>query len=283
MMRVLFIGSIVGELGKQVVARELHKIKANEKIDFVLANGEDAGKKCNGIKPTDVDELIGMGINCITSGDDVWAEKEIMKLLESNPSTLLRPLNYPPGVPGLGSSIYDLSALSRPRVTTTSHAPEFKLAVLNLLGRSWLANIDCPFRVGIAEIERIRAQTKIIIVDFHAQTTAEKQAFAWWVDGKVSAVIGTHTKVQTADDRILPQGTAYITDAGMTGVQDGVLGMKKEQYIEYFLKCIPIEFEPAQAEVENKNACSLQGVILEIDESTGKTTRIQRIQVKILY
>ena len=253
-MKILFIGSIVGASGKKAVARDLPAIKKKEKIDFVIANGEYAGKGGAGLKQEDVDELVDMGINCITSGESVWRKKEIIGFLEENPSTLLRPLNYPPGVPGLGSFVYD-----------------DKIGVINLLGRSFLANIDCPFRIGNDEIERIRKLTKIIIVDFHAQTTAEKQAFGWWVDGKVSAVLGTHTKVQTSDERILSKGTGYITDAGMTGVQDAVLGMKKEHYIEYFLKGIPMDFKPASGKGK------LAGVILDIEDKTGKVKEIQRI------
>lgn len=253
-MRILFISPIVGNPGKETVRRLLPQLKLQERIDFVIANGECAGKDGDGIKPEDVQELISIGINCITSGEQVWRKKEIIKFLESNPHTLLRPLNYPPGVPGLGSVIYNQ-----------------KIGVINLLGRSFLANIDCPFRTGMTEIERLRLTTPMIIIDFHAQTTAEKQAFAWWVNGKIAAVLGTHTRVQTADERILPGGTAYITDVGMTGVYDAIGGMSKELYIEYFLKGIPIELEPAAGEVK------LNTVLLELDDQTGKTTKIQRI------
>lgn len=253
-MKILFVGPVVGEPGKENVARLLPHLKTKEGIDFVIANGECAAKDGSGIEPQDVNELIKMGIDCITSGEEVWRKKETVKFLESNPETLLRPFNYPPGVPGLGSFVY-----------------ESRIGVINLLGRSFLANIDCPFRVGVAEIERISKLTKVIIIDFHAQTTAEKQAFAWLVDGKVSAVLGTHTRVQTADERILPSETSYITDVGMTGVQDAVGGMSKELYIEYFLNGIPIDLEPASGEVK------LNAVLLDVDNETGKALRIQRI------
>lgn len=251
-MKILFIGTIVGTPGKEAVARVLPQLKIQEEVDFVIANTECASKDGKGITSDDIQELISMGINCITSGEGIWSKKEIVEFLEPNPTTLLRPLNYPPGVPGCGSFIYDE-----------------KIAVINLLGRSFLANIDCPFRVGMAEIDRLLLSTPIIIIDFHAQTTAEKQAFSWWVNGKVSAVLGTHTRVQTADERILPGGTAYITDVGMTGVHNAIGGMDKDLYIEYFLKGIPIEIKPATGEG------NLNAVILELDPQTGKATKIQ--------
>ncbi len=253
-MKILFLGSIVGKSGKEAVARVLPSLKVEEKIDFVIANGECAEKDGTGIKSEDVEELIEMGINCITSGEKIWRKKEIIGFLEGNPNTLLRPLNYPPGVPGLGSFVY-----------------EDKIGVINLLGRSFLANIDCPFRIGMDEIERIQKLAKIIIIDFHAQTTAEKQAFGWWVDGKVSAVLGTHTRVQTSDEKISPNGTGYLTDVGMTGVQDAILGMEKESYIEYFLKGIPMDFKATNGEGK------LAGVILDIEDNTGKVKNIRRL------
>ncbi|MDI6840629.1 MAG: TIGR00282 family metallophosphoesterase [bacterium] len=258
-MRILFIGDIVGNPGKWAVARVLPELNKASPIDFVVANGECAGKDGIGIKPDDVEELISMGIDCLTSGEAVWHKKETFEFLKTNPSTLLRPLNYPPGVPGLGSFIYEPG-----------------IAIINLLGRSFLANIDCPFRVVINEIEKLKSQVevaspKIIIIDFHAQTTAEKQAFSRLVDGKVAAVIGTHTRIQTADEKILPRGTAYITDVGMTGVQDAIGGMDRELYIDYFLKGIPVKFKPATG------AGKLSAVILDIDEITNKATQIQRI------
>ncbi|MCK4352710.1 YmdB family metallophosphoesterase [candidate division WOR-3 bacterium] len=255
-MKILFIGDIVGNPGKEIIATKLPALKKEEQINFVIANGECAGEDGSGLKPQDVEELISLGIDCITSGEEVWRKKEIVEFLETSPSTLLRPLNYPLGVPGLGSFIYK---------------PE--IAVINLLGRAFLVNVDCPFRIGLSELEKISPKAKIIIIDFHAQATAEKQAFGWWVDGKASAVIGTHTKIQTSDERILPGGTAYITSAGLTGIQDAVGGMKKELYIDYFLKGIPIKFKPAPGKGK------LSGVILNINKVTGKALSIQRIQL----
>jgi hypothetical protein len=258
-MNILFIGDIIGKVGRKTVASVLASIIKKEGIDFVIANGECANDKGMGIDPNTVKELISMGINCITSGEKVWSKKEINKFLSSNPSSLLRPLNYPPGIPGLGSFVYSIDSYK-------------KVGIINLLGRAFLVNIDCPFRIGKEEIKKISELTNIIIVDFHAQATAEKQAFGWWVDGEVSAVLGTHTKVQTRDERILHRGTGYITDVGMTGPQDGICGIKKELYIEYFLKGIPIEFEPAGG---RGIFC---GIILEIDDKTGKAVNIRRIR-----
>ncbi len=228
-------------------------LKYSEGIDFVIANAECAGKEGAGLTQQDVQDLISLGIDCLTSGELVWKDKDMIPFLESTPSTLLRPLNYPPGVPGLGSFIYG------------------NIGVINLLGRSFLANIDCPFRTGIAEIERMRPFTNLIVVDFHAQTTAEKQAFAYYVNGKVSAVLGTHTRVQTADDHILSEGTGYITDVGLTGVHNAVGGMNKELYIEYFLTGIPVSLKPA-ATGESR----LDAVILSLDDLTGKTISLRR-------
>jgi metallophosphoesterase (TIGR00282 family) len=264
-MKILFIGVVVGQPGKEAVARLLPGLKKQEKIDFVIANGECACKDGAGIKPEDVAELSDMGIDCITSGEGIWRKKEMVQFLEENPNALLRPLNYPPGVPGCGALVYSVGS------QTSRKRDKRKIGVINLLGRSFLANIDCPFRAANDEIGKMSESTKLIVVDFHAQTTAEKQAFGRWVDGRVSAVLGTHVKVQSADERILSEGTGYVTDAGMTGVHTEVCGMKKDIYIEYFLKGIPVDFEPAAGQGE------LDGVVLELDDETGKCTAIRRI------
>lgn len=258
-MKILFIGDIVGTPGQIAVAKVLQnsefRIKNSElNVDFIIANGECANKNGQGIKQEDVKELTTMGVDCITSGERVWNEKETFAFLKTNPSNLLRPLNYPPGVPGLGSFIYPNG-----------------VGVVNLLGRSFLANIDCPFRIGLDEVKKLKAKTKIIIIDFHGQTTAEKQAFTWWIDGKVSAVIGTHTFAPTGDMKIFHKGTAYVTSVGMTGVQDAIGGMQKDLYIDYFLNNIPVKFKPAQGEGK------VNAVILEIDDTTGKALKIERL------
>ena len=255
-MKILFIGDIIGTPGRLAAARVVKEFKS--KVDFIIASAECANKNGTAIKQDDIKELTGMGINCITSGERVWGEKTTFEFLKTNPTNLLRPLNYPPGVPGLGSFIYPQG-----------------VGVINLLGRSFLANIDCPFRLGIEEIVKIKSasggQTKIIIVDFHGQTTAEKQAFSWWVDGKVSAVLGTHTIAQTGDEKIMPKGSAYITSVGMTGVQEAIGGMQEKLYIDYFLKGIPVKHKPAEGEGK------VNAVILEIDDSTGSALNIERL------
>lgn len=253
-MHILFVGEIFGESGKKAAATLIPKIRQEKGIDFVIANGENASKNGYGVSKQDIDDLLSYGIDCITSGECIWNRKEIVEYLKNLPTELLRPANYPPGVPGRGYQIY-----------------EDKIGVINLLGRVFLSTIDCPFRAGMKSVEEISAHTNIIIVDFHAQTTSEKEALGWYLDGKVSAVIGSHTHIQTADDKILPGGTAYITDIGMTGAFDSVIGVKKEKSIEWLLKSTPTRFDSAQEDVR------LNGVIIDIDESTGKSTSIERV------
>jgi metallophosphoesterase (TIGR00282 family) len=264
-MKILFIGVIVGQSGKKAISRLLPELKKEAKIDFVVANAECACKDGTGIGPKDVTELRDTGIDCITSGEGVWRKKEMVEFLEENSDSLLRPLNYPPGVPGCGALVYPVGSSDSPK------SSEQKIGVINLLGRSFLANIDCPFRAANDEIEKMSESTKLILVDFHAQTTAEKQAFGWWVDGRVSAVFGTHVRVQTTDERILPEGTGYITDVGMTGVHGEVCGMRKDLYTEYFLKGIPVDFKSATGRGE------LDGVVVELDDKTGKCLAVRRI------
>jgi metallophosphoesterase (TIGR00282 family) len=258
-MKVLFIGDIVGKIGRNATKALLPIVVSRYKIDFVIANGENAA---GGFGLTDkiVSEIFGYGVHVITTGNHVWDKKEFIPQI-SKEDRVLRPLNYPPGVPGFGSLLYSLHNST-------------KVAVLNLSGRVFMSNIDCPFRVGKDEIERLSAVTKMIIIDFHAEATSEKIAFGYYVDGKVSAVIGTHTHVQTADEKILPGGTAYITDVGMTGPDDSVIGIEKEQIIQRFLTNMPMRFETARGEG------IFSAVVIEMDEQTGKSSAIQRLQLK---
>ncbi|HXX58863.1 MAG TPA: TIGR00282 family metallophosphoesterase [Thermodesulfovibrionales bacterium] len=256
-MKVLFIGDIVGKVGRNALKALLPSVVAKYKIDFVIANGENAAAGF-GITETVAAEIFASGVHVITSGNHIWDKKESLPYLAKE-NRILRPLNYPPGVPGYGSVLYALERV--------------KIAVINISGRVFMANIDCPFRTGLAEIERISSETNCIIVDFHAEATSEKIAFGYFVDGKVSAVLGTHTHVQTADEKILPGGTAYITDTGMTGPSVSVIGIEKEQIIERFLLQMPLRFETA------KGAGILSAVALEIDEKTGRSQTIQRLQL----
>jgi metallophosphoesterase (TIGR00282 family) len=256
-MKVLFIGDIVGKIGRTALKALIPTVVARYKIDFVIANGENAAAGF-GITETVAMEIFNSGVHVITSGNHIWDKKESIPYL-SKENRLIRPINYPPGVPGYGSVLYALEGT--------------KVAVINISGRVFMSNIDCPFRSGLAEIERMRSETNSIIVDFHAEATSEKIAFGYFVDGKVSAVLGTHTHVQTADEKILPGGTAYITDVGMTGPAVSVIGIEKEQIIERFLLQMPTKFEIA------KGAGIVSAVAIEIDEKTGKSLAIQRLQL----
>ncbi len=258
-MKVLFIGDIVGKVGRIATKALLPTVANRYKVDLVVANGENAA---GGFGITDklADEILGCGVHIITMGNHVWDKKEFISQI-SKEDRILRPLNYPPGVPGYGSILYTL------------HNGE-KIAVINISGRVFMSNIDCPFRTGKEEAEKLSSLTKVIIIDFHAEATSEKIAFGYFMDGKVSAVIGTHTHVQTADEKILPGGTAYITDVGMTGPCNSVIGIDKEQIIHRFLTNMPVRFETARGEG------IFSAIVIEIDEKTGKSTALQRLQLK---
>ncbi len=258
-MKVLFIGDIVGKAGRMALKGLLPNLVDKYKIDLVIANGENIAGGF-GLTEKTVEEIINYGVQIITTGNHVWDKKESIPYI-SKEHRILRPLNYPPGVPGYGSIIHTLSN-------------GIKVGVVNLSGRVFMSAIDCPFRTGIEEIKRLRETTKVIIVDFHAEATSEKIAFGYFVDGKVSAVIGTHTHVQTADEKILSNGTAYITDVGMTGPAVSVIGIEKEQIIERFLLHMPMKFETGTGEA------ILSAAVVEINKDTGKALAIQRIQLK---
>lgn len=228
-------------------------------VDLVVANGENASGGI-GISGKESDELLSGGIHVLTSGNHIWKKKEILSYIQQNPD-LIRPANYPEGTPGQGMVIKE---------TKSGH----KVAVLNLLGRTFMEAVDCPFRRGLAERSKVIKETPVILVDFHAEATSEKMALGWFLDGKVSAVLGTHTHVQTSDERILPQGTAYMTDVGMTGPSDSVIGVKKELAIERFLTQLPHKFEVGTREIV------LEGAVLSIDGETGKAITITRIREK---
>ena len=255
-MNILFIGDIVGRPGRDLVHRGLRGLVEHYGIDLVIANAENSA---NGFGITrDIGHtLLEWGVDVMTSGNHIWDKKEALEYIVTEPR-LLRPANYPAGVPGRGSYVAQ---------TGDGRA----VGVINLMGRVFMVPIDDPFAVSLREIEAIRHRTRIIFVDMHAEATSEKIAMGWYLDGKVTAVIGTHTHVQTADDRILPNGTAYLTDAGMTGPHDSIIGMEKEPSLARFLNGMPTKFEPATGNPR------LNGVVIEADEKTGRATKITRI------
>jgi len=258
-MKILFIGDIVGKVGRNAVKALLPSVVHKYKIDFVIANGENAAGGF-GITDKIAAEIFGDGVHAITTGNHVWDKKEFIPQI-SKEDRVLRPLNYPPGVPGFGSLLHTLPNGR-------------KIGVINLSGRVFMANIDCPFRVGKEEVEKLIRETNLIFIDFHAEATSEKIAFGYYMDGKVTAVMGTHTHVQTADEKILPGGTAYITDVGMTGPSNSVIGIEVEQIIERFLTNMPMRFETGKGEG------IFSAVVIEADEKTGKSSAIQRLQLK---
>ncbi len=257
-MRTLFIGDIFGKPGRRLVLEKLRGVLHEFRIDFCIANIENAAAGF-GITPQIADELLNCGVDLLTSGNHIWDKRAILPYLAEQPK-LLRPHNYPKGTPGSGVYVGDTNCGVR-------------VGVLNLQGRVFMAAIDCPFTTGLAAIEQIRKQTPIVIVDFHAEATSEKQAFGWYVDGRATAVVGTHTHVQTADERILPRGTAYITDLGMTGPHDSVIGSVPDLALDRFLRQMPNRLEPATG---NLRMC---GAMIEIDESNGRAMGIQRINL----
>lgn len=258
-MKILFIGDIVGKVGRTAVKKLLPSLADKYKTDLVIVNGENIAGGFGLTEPL-VSEIFKMGVHVITTGNHVWDKKEFVTYI-SKDNRVLRPLNYPPGVPGYGSLLFSM--------------PDgLKVGIVNLCGRIFMSNMDCPFRAADDEIKRLMQETKIIIIDFHAEATSEKIAFGYYVDGRVSAVIGTHTHVQTADEKILAQGTAYITDVGMTGPSNSVIGIDINQIIQRFLTNMPARFETATGEG------ILSAVVVEINNDTGKATGIQRLLLK---
>ncbi len=259
-MNILFIGDIVGNPGRDAIERLLPKIKQREGIDFTVANSENAAGGA-GITPEIAKDLLDMGLDVLTNGDHIWDRKEILEAIDKE-QRILRPLNYPEGAPGYGSIVLH----SRTGV---------KVGVINLVGRVFMQAVECPFKAAIKEVDKLKKETPVILVDMHAEATSEKLALCFYLDGLVSAVCGTHTHIQTADERIFPKGTAYITDLGMTGPFDSVLGRKPEQIIRRFITGLPTRFEMAISNIQ------LQGVIIDCDEKTGKARLIKRIQEKL--
>ncbi|HET7624948.1 MAG TPA: TIGR00282 family metallophosphoesterase [Verrucomicrobiae bacterium] len=268
-MKLLFIGDIVGQPGRRAVRELVPKLRVARGIDFVIANGENSAGG-SGITPKTAEEIFSAGVDVITSGDHLWDQKEVMELLQ-NEARFLRPLNYPPGTAGRGSGVFQVGPKSKVQSPKSEVERFVSIAVLNVQGRTFMPPLENPFLMARSEIERLRQQTKIIFVDIHAEATSEKIAIARMLDGRASAVIGTHTHVQTADEHIFPGGTAYLSDAGFTGPHESVLGREIAPVIQRFLTNMPQRFEVAKERV------MLQGALIEIDETTGKATGIQRV------
>jgi 2',3'-cyclic-nucleotide 2'-phosphodiesterase len=257
-MRILFIGDIVGSPGRDILHKQLPSLVSEHRPDLVIVNGENSAAGF-GITPRIAEEFLASGVDVITGGNHSWDRKEIFDFIPNEPR-LLRPANFPPGSPGRGLYLG----------TTRSGIP---YAVLNLQGRTFMVPIDCPFRGADEELKRVPPTTKIVFVDFHAEATSEKQAMGWYLDGRVSAVVGTHTHVASADERALPNGTAHITDVGMTGPHESVIGMDRSAMVKRFLDALPARFEVAAGDVR------LNGVLVDVDESTGRARSIVRIRV----
>ncbi|MBI5561744.1 MAG: TIGR00282 family metallophosphoesterase [Deltaproteobacteria bacterium] len=258
--KILFIGDIIGRPGR-IAARELlPRIVGAHSPDCVIANGENAAGGF-GITTDIARELHKLQIDVITSGNHVWDKKEIYDYLRDS-RTLIRPANYPPGAPGRGETVFECASGA-------------KVGVLNLIGRVFMDNLDCPFRAGREAVARLRETTPIILVDMHAEASSEKAALGHFLDGTVSAVIGTHTHVQTSDERLLANGAAFITDAGMTGATDSIIGMRKDEIITRFLTQLPVKFDVATKDVE------LQGVVVTVNNRDGRAVRIERIKQRV--
>jgi metallophosphoesterase (TIGR00282 family) len=255
-VKILFIGDIVGKPGREIIRKGLRGLVTHFDIDLVIANAENSAAGF-GVTKDIGDTLLEAGVQVMTSGNHIWAKREVIEYMAGEPR-LLRPANYPAGVPGRGSYVAQ---------TGDGRA----VGVINVMGRVFMQSIDDPFAVVLKEIEAVRSKTRVIVVDFHAEATSEKVAMGWYLDGKVTLVVGTHTHVQTADERVLPNGTAYITDAGMTGPHDSIIGMEREPSLARFLNGMPSRYEPATGNPR------LNGVVVEADDKTGRALSISRV------
>jgi metallophosphoesterase (TIGR00282 family) len=258
-MKILLIGDIVGKPGRRAVRELLPDIVEEHRIDFVIANCENAASGF-GVTGEVVEELLSTQIDVLTSGNHIWDKREVMGFIQDC-EALLRPANYPEGVPGRGSVVLPTRG-------------GIHVGVINLAGRIFMHPLDCPFRTADREIEKMKRKASVIIVDMHAEATSEKVAMGWYLDGRVTAVLGTHTHVQTADDRILPAGTAYTTDVGMTGPFDSIIGIKKDAVLQRFLFQTPNKFDVAKSDVR------LQGVMVEVD-TEGRAASIDKVNVSL--
>ena len=260
-MKILLVGDVVGRPGREAIAKIVPRLRQEECIDFVVCNAENIAGG-SGLTPETADEVLNSQVDVLTSGDHIWKKKNIYERLDKD-RRILRPANYPEICPGIGA-------------TTIKSSSGKMVGVVNVVGRVFMDHIDgCPFKTTAKEIKKISKDTKVILVDIHAEATSEKIALGRFLDGKVSLVFGTHTHVQTADEKILAGGTAYITDLGMTGSHDSVIGRKIDAIIEHFLTCMPTRFEMADKDVE------LDGAIVEVDEKSGKALSIKRVRERL--
>ena len=257
-MHILFVGDIFGKPGREIARRAIPALIEQRAIDFVIANVENSAAGF-GVTGDIADVILSYGVDVMTSGNHVWDKKEVLDYMPRQPR-LLRPANFPAGVPGRGSYL----------ARTRTGEP---VGVVNIMGRVFMAPLDDPFAVALREIETLRAKTRVIFVDFHAEATSEKVAMGWHLDGKVTAVVGTHTHVQTADDRLLPKGTAYLTDAGMTGPFDSIIGVSVEPALGRFVNGMPAKFDAASGPGR------LNAVIVTADPATGRATAIERLNM----
>ncbi len=258
-MKILFIGDIVGKPGRDAVARIVPRLRQERGLDFVIANAENAAGG-SGITPKVAQELFDARVDVLTSGDHIWKKPDIFEYIKAEPR-VLRPLNYPPGAPGAGWRVF-------------SHN-EARIGVACLLGRVFMEPLEDPFRAVREAVEAMSVQTRLIIVDMHAEATSEKIAMGWFLAGQVTAVLGTHTHIQTADDKIIPGGTAYLTDAGMTGPYESVIGRRVQDVMQRFVTGLPVRFEVASGDIQ------LHGCIVDADEKTGRARSIERVQERL--
>lgn len=260
-MKILALGDVVGEPGRRAIQGILPELIREEKIDFVIANGENLAGG-SGITESTCYELFSAGVDVITSGDHVFRKKEGEALLEKS-QRILKPANYPSGTPGIGSTVRE-------------SGNGVKVGVLNLIGRVFLKTVNCPFETAAREVARLRKETSVIFVDIHAEATSEKVALGWYLDGQVSGIFGTHTHVQTADETILPKGTGYITELGMCGPYRSVIGREVDQVLKMFLTQMPTKLDVAREDAR------ISGVLFEVDPHTGKTVSIRRVHERLI-
>jgi 2',3'-cyclic-nucleotide 2'-phosphodiesterase len=267
-VRVLFLGDICAEPGRKAVEQELAGLRQQLDFDFVIANAENAAGGY-GITPVIADALLKAGVGCITTGDHAYDRKEVWEYLGTEPR-ILRPLNFPPQAPGRGYGIYECRM-------SNDESAKVKIAVISLQGRVFMKALDCPFRRTPPVLDEIRRETQVVFVDIHAEATAEKQAMGWFLDGRVSAVLGSHTHVLTADEAILAGGTAYITDAGMCGSFDSVLGMSKDLSLRRMIEMVPVRLQPATGDVR------INGVWVDVEPASGRALAIGRLSHPVAF